>query len=148
MRAERASVGHGKESRWFPERPGSPQKFERGWDISSAPRLVAYRIDGCVDLVSVNLDPVSGMELGFALGVERRVLRLRFRDVSDLEVDGELQYGRSSGGWEVAATDMLVADRPRGDGRLVYLLELAESLICFASLKAEVVEQGPGKVAF
>lgn len=57
-----------------------------------------------------------------------------FREVVDIQLDGDVQFGTTDLGWEVMGTDMLVVAGPRADRRLVYVLELSNTLPCFASL--------------
>lgn len=67
---------------------------------------------------------------------DREPRRFAFHDVTDLQLDGSFDLGMTATGWGVLGTSMLVAERERGDGRLVYVLERSNALVCFASLPA------------
>ena len=64
----------------------------------------------------------------------RTSISLHFDQVADLQIDGAFEFGWRPEGWDVMGTPMLVGQRPRSDGRLVYVIELSNSLICIASL--------------
>lgn len=57
-----------------------------------------------------------------------------FGAVADFQVDGDFQIGYTADlGWEVMGTDMIVAAQPRSDGRHVYVLELPNAILSWAS---------------
>lgn len=122
-------------SRWFPGELGASQRFERGWQLSAGQRWDAEEVEGGVDLVCLRLTPMRTLELDF-LVEERKQRRFEFHDIAEIQIDGSFDLGLTTAGWEVMGTSMLVADGHRDDLRLVYVLELSNALVCFASLPA------------
>lgn len=124
------------ESRWFPGQRGARQRFEFGWSLAEGRRWDAEQYAGGVELAGLRLLPERTLELDL-LVEERVVYRFNFPQFTELQVDGSFDIGTTAAGWEVSGTSMLVAERDRADGRLVYLLELPRALVCFASMRAD-----------
>ena len=120
------------DSRWFPGQwvRGS----SCGWLLADGERWVGADSE-VVDLVSLVIHPPTTLTLSVIVDEDAH-WTLEFPGLSELQVDGQLQYGHTEYGWEVMGTDMLVADRPRDDGRVVYMLEMPTALVCFASFPA------------
>lgn len=89
--------------------------------------------EGGIDLTSLRLHAPRTLALEFRRDGARSRL-IEFASLTELQIDGDLQWeGESEIGWEVLGTSMLAASRPRTDGLLVYVLELPQGLVCFAS---------------
>ena len=116
-------------NRWFPGQRRA--RFEYGWTLVAGETWDAEKLQD-VDLTGLALRPPMTLELDFEIG-EADSRRLEFPDVADLQIDGAFDIGRTDRGWEVLGTPMLVAAKERDDGRRVYLLELPNALLCFAS---------------
>ncbi|MFT3834493.1 MAG: hypothetical protein QM711_14425 [Micropruina sp.] len=67
--------------------------------------------------------------------------RFRFVDVTEIQIDGSVHLGETNQRWVVLGTAMLEADCQRADGRLAYVIELADALICFASRLASLTAE-------
>lgn len=120
-------------SRWFPEHPSKSQRFAYGWQLADGQRWSAEDHDDGTLLSRLLLSPVQRLELDFLVG-DHTAYHFVFSEVMDIQLDGDVQFGTTERGWEVMGTDMLVAAGPRADGRLVYVLELSNTLLWFASL--------------
>lgn len=123
------------ESRWFPGQHGASQRFESGWQLAAGRRWDAEDVEGGVELTGLRLAPSRTLELDFVID-EREPRRFVFADITEFQVDGAFDLGTTAAGWEVMGTAMFVAERERDDGRLVYVLELSNGLVCFASFPA------------
>lgn len=124
--------------RWFPgQRVGGNRS---GWLLANAEHwdeAGTYAID----LASLVIHRPSTMRLSFIILETDTTWTLEFDGLSELQVDGDLQIGRNENGWEVLdiGLSMLIADLPRDDERLVYLMELPSAVICFASFPPSLV---------
>lgn len=122
-----------KRSRWFPGQE-LRQRLEYGWVLTDGEQWDGTA-DGGSDLTSFHLAASRTLSLEFRLRLEAPTFRVvQFDRLSELKVEGDLQWeGETDMGWEVLDTNMLVAARPREDGRVVYLLQLPDAIVCFAS---------------
>jgi len=120
------------DSRWFPGQ--WVRGTSSGWLLADGGRWVGADLD-VVDLVALVIHPPTTLALSVIVGEDAH-WTLEFPGLSELQVDGQLQHGQTECGWEVMGTAMLVADRPRDDGRVVYMLDLPTALVCFASFPA------------
>ncbi len=85
-----------------------------------------------MDLASLLLQS-GALTLEFSLADGGRS-RFVFGAVADFQVDGYFQIGYTADlGWEVMGTDMIVAPQPRSDSRQVYVLELPNAILGWAS---------------
>jgi hypothetical protein len=88
---------------------------------------------GPASLVSLQLVAPRTLVLEVRIG-QAPLRAIEFAQVKDLQVEGDLEWaGLAVLGWEVLDTSMVVARRPRDDGLVVYVLELPQALVCFAS---------------
>lgn len=116
--------------RWLPGR-GATQRLEPGWMLADGERWDAES-EGA-DLASLHLMTPRTLTLEFR-SVSLVSRPIAFANLAELRVDGDLQWtGESDLGWEVLGTSMLTTPRPRGDGLVVYTLELPQVLMCFTS---------------
>jgi hypothetical protein len=119
-------------SRWF---PGQWVRGQRsGWLLADGERWEGAD-DHVVDLRSLAINPPTKLMLSLILDQDTQ-WTLEFDGLSDMQIDGELQYGLTECGWEVMGMSMLFAEQPRQDRRVVYMLELPTALMCFASFPA------------
>lgn len=138
-----------REDGWFPKAnewfPGQYDvRFERlGWLLSSGLCWNAEGLEEDIDLTAVRLLPDGRLELDFFDNVNEWS-RLTFAQVSDIGADGDFSLGSTPHGWEVMGTIMIVSDLERVDGRFVYLLELSNATLCFASFPPEVTVRTMG----
>lgn len=121
-----------RESRWFPGQESEQRYDHGGWLLADGQRWDCES-EGGADLTSLRVHAPRTLSLEFRrVGLGSRVLD--FASLTDLQVDADLQWeGESESGWEVLGTSMLVAARPRADELVVYVLELPQGLLCFAS---------------
>lgn len=123
--------GRRPDSRWF---PGQWVRGESsGWLLADGEHWAGADTHA-VDLASLVIVPPSTLTLSLVIDADTK-WTLQFDGLSELQADGDLQVGLTESGWEVLdfGLSMLTADRPRDDGRLVYMLVLPSTLICFAS---------------
>lgn len=133
---------HGPNSRWFPGQ--CVRGSHSGWLLANGEHWTEDETHA-IDLASLVIHPPSTLRLSLILDTDTK-WTLEFEGLSELQVDGDFQIGRNENGWEVLdiGLSMLIADLPRDDGRLVYMLELPSALICFASFPpSRVSEQLP-----
>ena len=119
------------ENRWFPGQRANPRFEFGGWRLATGERWDAEAFED-VDLAGFHLDATRALVLDFRIEAHNS-RRLEFPEVGDLQVEGSFDFGKTPLGWEVMGTQMLVGDHERDDGRLVYVLELSNALLCFAS---------------
>ena len=117
-------------NRWFPGET-EPPVFEYGWVLNAGERWNAEDHER-VSLTCLEFQARS-LDVKFYIDA-RTSISLHFDQVADLQIDGAFEFGWRPEGWDVMGTPMLVGQRPRSDGRLVYVIELSNSLICIASL--------------
>lgn len=120
------------DSRWCPGQ--WVRGMRNGWVLADGERRVGADVDG-VDLVSLVIRPPTTLTLSVIVGEDAH-RTLEFPGLSELPVDGQLQHGMTDCVWDVLCTAMLVADQPRAEGRVVYMLELPTALMSFASFPA------------
>lgn len=108
------------------------QTLEAGWVLAEEERWDATA-DGGSDLASLRLHAPRTLALEFRLdGTGTRLIE--FTGLAELHIDGDLQWaGEADLGWEVLDTSMSVAESPRQDGLVVYVLELPQAILRFAS---------------
>ena len=126
------------DSRWFPGQWVSGSSS--GWLLADGERWAGDDTNA-IDLASLEIVPPCALTLSLVInGVK---WTLEFDGLSELQVDGDLQIGHTENGWEVmdSGLSMLTADRPRDDGRLVYMLWLPSTLMCFASFPPSQVSE-------
>lgn len=128
------------ESRWFPGHPIVTQRFSYGWQLTGGGVWDAEDYDGEVALKRLSFVPAGALEIVMS-GDVYSSYHFTFTGVVDVQIDGSVHTGETNLGWLVLGTAMLVADHQRTDGRVVYVLELANALICFASRLAILTAQ-------
>lgn len=120
-----------EQSRWFPEeRPSRRPRLEPGWTLVGGEW--ESESAGGAELELIRLNSPHSLLLGLRLngGAD---LSLVFEGVVDFQFDGQLALGERGMGSDVLETSMLVGRGPRADGCLVYFMELANAIVCFAS---------------
>lgn len=106
--------------------------LESGWVLAEEERWDATAQGGS-DLTSLRLHAPRLLALEFRLDGQLTRL-IQFPGLAELHIDGDLQWeGEADLGWEVLDTSMFVAASPRRDGLVVYVLELPEAILRFAS---------------
>lgn len=125
-------------TRWFPDIRLRRPSLVDGWVLADG-SVWGLSSSGCIDLLSLTLEPLGTLELAFRIEPGVRWL-LRFSEVADLQIDGAFVAGEAEQGWEVFDLEMLVATEPRADGRLVYFASMPSATICFASNAGVIVE--------
>lgn len=118
-------------NRWLPEsrRIASARS---GWRLADDEFW-----DEGVELFQIQLDPPDSISLGFTIGSGRTRI-LEFRGLVDVQIDGPLFMAQGGMGWDILDISMITGSPPRNDGRLVYFMELANAIICFASLPGRI----------
>lgn len=130
-----------RESRWFPGHSNVAQRFVYGWQLTGGQRWDAEDCAGEVALNRVSFVPARALEIDLVVDTQS-CYRFTFADVVDIQIDGSVHLGETNQGWAVLGTAMLEANHRRTDGRLVYVVELADALVCFASRLAMLTVQG------
>ncbi len=127
------------DSRWFPGQWVSGSSS--GWLLADGERWAGDDTNA-IDLASLVIVPPCTLTLSLVINSDMK-WTLEFDGLSELQVDGDLQIGLTENGWEVmdSGLSMLTADRPRDDGRLVYMLWLPSTLMCFASFPPSQVSE-------
>ena len=135
----RRHPGKRPDSRWFPGQ--WVRGHSSGWLLADGEHW-AGADTYAIDLASLVIVPPSTLTLSLVSEADTK-WTLEFDGLSELQVDGDLQVGLTENGWEVLdmGLSMLTANRPRDDGRLVYMLELPSTLICFASFPPSRVSE-------
>ncbi|MCA0253110.1 MAG: hypothetical protein LCH76_12680 [Actinobacteria bacterium] len=118
---------------WFPGQSGS-LRFESGWELQGQGIWDVDSPDApeAVDMVRLSMDVPGTLSLTFRIDYEA-LRRIEFPGLVYVEITGDMAPQDESG-WEVMGTQMIAAPLPRQDGRVVYLLDVPNTLICFASL--------------
>lgn len=129
-------------SRWFPLQGGATLRLEYGWRLTHGDVWDAENFEDEVMLMSLHLSRDLSLEMEFRAG-PGDVYRIDFAEVSELQFDGTFYADPSEIGWPVLGSPMIVTDRVRDDGRFVYMLEIPDFLVCFASRPGVLLENNP-----